>query len=125
LVSGEVVAMTILSVVFSLIAAYIAIAFILPMIRALVKEIIEDNAAVGGFMSVLVIVVYILLIKKVLEILTAEALLVVGKEGKKSALSYLTALEPGVAILDQLLPHIGWVLLGSLVAFGLRHYFKK
>ena len=94
------------------------------MVRVLVKEVIEDNAATGGFMSILVIVVYILLFKNIIKILTSETL-TAGAEGGKSALSYLSVLDPGIAILDQLLPYIGWVLLGALIAFGLRHYFKK
>lgn len=114
---------TILSIFFSIIAAYIAIAFILPMIRALVKEIIEDTTAIGGFMSVLVIVVYILLIEKIIEILVA--LPTTAEEGTRTIISYINVLEPGIKILDDLLPFIGWVLLGSLIAFGLRHYFKK
>ena len=120
----EVLVTSILSVVFSLVATYIAIVFILPMVRVLVKEVIEDNAATGGFMSILVIVVYILLFKNIIKILTSETL-TAGAEGGKSALSYLSVLDPGIAILDQLLPYIGWVLLGALIAFGLRHYFKK
>lgn len=107
-----------------MIAAYIAIAYLLPMVRALVKEIIEEPNAVMGFMSILVIVVYILLFKKIVEILTAEAL-TAGSGGGKSALSYLSVLSPGISILDTLLTYVGWVLLGALIAFGLRHYFKK
>ena len=129
-VAGDVLTTTVFSIVFSLIAAYIAIAFILPMVRALVKEIIEEPQAVGGFMSILVIVVYVLLFKKIIEVLAAipiEAPVV--EEGAEvastSILSYLGVLEPGIEILDSLLPYIGWVLLGSLIAFGLRHYFKK
>jgi len=124
LANTEVLVTSILSVVFSLVATYIAIVFILPMVRVLVKEVIEDNAATGGFMSILVIVVYILLFKNIIKILTSETL-TAGAEGGKSALSYLSVLDPGIAILDQLLPYIGWVLLGALIAFGLRHYFKK
>lgn len=120
----EVLVTSILSVVFSLVATYIAIVFILPMVRALVKEVIEDNSATSGFMSLLVIVVYILLFKNVIKVLTSESL-TAGAEGGKSTLSYLNVLDPGIAILDQLLPYIGWVLLGALIAFGLRHYFKK
>ena len=120
----EVLVTSILSIVFSLVATYIAIVFLLPMVRALVKEVIEDNAATVGFMSILVIVVYILLFKNIIKILTSETL-TAGAEGGKSALSYLSVLDPGIAILDQLLPYIGWVLLGALIAFGLRHYFKK
>lgn len=122
--STEIIVTSVLSIVFSLVATYIAIVFLLPMVRALVKEVIEDNSATGGFMSILVIVVYILLFKNVVKILTAETL-VSGGEGGKSALSYLSVLDPGIAILDQLLLYIGWVLLGALIAFGLRHYFKK
>ena len=121
--NAEIWITVILSVVFSLVAAYIAIVFILPMIRALVKEIIEDTPAINGFMSILIIVVYILLFKKILEILLT--LPQTTEEGKKAVVSYLNVLQPGVNILDQLLPFIGWVLLGGLVAFGLRHYFKK
>lgn len=120
----EVIVTTILSIVFSMIAAYIAIAYLLPMVRALVKEIIEEPNAVMGFMSILIIVVYILLFKKIVEILTSEAL-TAGSGGGKSALSYLSVLSPGIAILDTLLTYVGWVLLGALIAFGLRHYFKK
>ena len=107
---------TILSIIFSIIAAYIAITFILPMIKALVKEIIDESSAVGGFMSILVIVVYILLFKKVIEILSIE---------ENKVLSYLAVLDPGIKILDRLLPYIGWILLGALIAFGLGHYSKK
>lgn len=107
---------TSLSIVFSIIAAYIAIAFILPIVRALVKAIIEEPDAVRGFMSILVIIIYILLFKKIIEILSIE--------GNK-VLSYLVVLDPGIKMLDNLLPYISWVLLGSLIAFGLRHYFKK
>lgn len=121
MVATEILVTTILSIIFSVIAAYIAIAFILPMVRALVKEIIEESGAVAGFMSILVIVVYIILFKKVIEILTV---LPSGEEGKP-LLSYLGVLDPGIKILDQLLPYIGWVLLGALIAFGLRHYFRK
>ena len=124
MVSTEILVTSILSIVFSLIAAYISIVFLLPMVRVLVKEVIEDNAATGGFMSILVIVVYILFFKNIIKTLTSESL-TAGAEGGKSALSYLNVLNPGIAILDQLLPYIGWVLLGSLIAFGLRHYFKK
>ena len=107
---------TILSIIFSIIAAYIAITFILPMIKSLVKEIIDEPSAVGGFMSILVIVVYILLFKKVIEILSIE---------ENKVLSYLAVLDPGIKILDSLLHYIGWVLLGALIAFGLGHYLKK
>ncbi|MBI2507886.1 hypothetical protein HYV89_02935 [Candidatus Woesearchaeota archaeon] len=122
--STEIWVTSVLSIIFSVVAAYIAIAFLLPMVRALVKEVIEENNAVAGFMSILVIVIYILLFKNVIRILTSESLNA-GAEGGKSALSYLIVLDPGIAILDQLLPYIGWVLLGALIAFGLRHYFKK
>jgi len=121
--SGEVIATTILSIVFLIIAAYLAIVFILPMIRALVKEIIEDTPAVNGFMSILVMIVYILLFKKILEVLIA--LPQTAEDGSKTLVSYLAVLQPGMDVLDQLLPFIGWVLLGGLIAFGLRHYFKK
>ncbi len=122
--STEIIVTSILSIVFSVVAAYIAIAFLLPMVRVLVKEVIDENNAVAGFMSVLVIVIYILLLKNVVKILTSEPL-TASAGGEKSALSYLGILNPGIAILDQLLPYIGWVLLGALIAFGLRHYFKK
>jgi len=124
LATTEMIVTSVLSIVFSIIATYIAIAFILPMVRALVKEIIEDSAATTGFMSILVIVVYILLFKNIIKVLTSESL-TAGAEGGKPALSYLNVLDPGIAILDQLLQYIGWVLLGALIAFGLRHYFKK
>lgn len=124
MVSTEIIVTSVLSIVFSLVAAYIAIVFLLPMVRALVKEVIEENNAIAGFMSILVIVIYILLFKNVIQILTSESL-AAGAEGGKSALSYLSVLNPGIAILDQLLSYVGWVLLGALIAFGLRHYFKK
>ena len=123
MVSGEIVATAVLSIVFLLIAAYIAIAFILPMVRSFVKEIIEDTPAVNGFMSILVIVVYILVFKKILEILVAMPQ--TAEDGSRTLAGYLSVLQPGALILDQLLPFIGWVLLGGLIAFGLRHYFKK
>jgi|SRR3989338_555621 len=123
MVSGEIVATAVLSIVFLLIAAYIAIAFILPMVRSFVKEIIEDTPAVNGFMSILVIVVYILLFKKILEILVAMPQ--TAEDGSRTLAGYLGVLQPGALILDQLLPFIGWVLLGGLIAFGLKHYFKK
>src|SRR3989344_3703843 len=111
--SGEVIATTILSIVFLIIAAYLAIVFILPMIRALVKEIIEDTPAVNGFMSILVMIVYILLFKKILEVLIA--LPQTAEDGSKTLVSYLAVLQPGMDVLDQLLPFIGWVLLGGLI----------
>ena len=64
----EVLVTSILSVVFSLVATYIAIVFILPMVRVLVKEVIEDNAATGGVMSNLVIVVFFLLFLNIIKI---------------------------------------------------------
>jgi uncharacterized protein involved in cysteine biosynthesis len=126
-VATEIVVTTILKIIFSVILAYVAIAFILPMIRALVKEIIEEPSAVSGFMSLLVIVVYVFLFKEIIKILTSLPVdaPAEGVEASKPLLSYLSVLEPGIGILDQLLPYIGWVLLGSLIAFGLRHYFKK
>ncbi len=123
LATTEALVTSILSIVFSFVATYIVIVFILPMVRALVKEVIEEPAATAGFMSILVIVVYILLFKAVIKILTSESL--TASAERRSALDYLIVLNPGIAILDQLLPYIGWVLLGSLIAFGLRHYFKK
>jgi len=48
-----------------------------------------------------------------------------AEDGSKTLVSYLAVLQPGMDVLDQLLPFIGWVLLGGLIAFGLRHYFKK
>ncbi len=127
MVATEIVVTTILKIIFSVILAYVAIAFILPMIRALVKEIIEEPSAVSGFMSLLVIVVYVFLFKEIIKILTSLPVdaPAEGVEASKPLLSYLSVLEPGIGILDQLLPYIGWVLLGSLIAFGLRHYFKK
>ncbi|MAG45418.1 MAG: hypothetical protein CMH63_01445 [Nanoarchaeota archaeon] len=127
MVATEIVVTTILKIIFSVILAYVAIAFILPMIRALVKEIIEEPSAVSGFMSLLVIVVYVFLFKEIIKILTSLPVdaPAEGAEASKPLLSYLSVLEPGIGILDQLLPYVGWVLLGSLIAFGLRHYFKK
>jgi len=118
----EAIITIVISIVFSIIAAYIAIAFILPMIKALIKEVIEDNGAVAGFMSILIIVVYILLFKQIVELLSA---IPAKEEGAKGLGYYLSTLQPGITILDELLPFIGWVLLGGLIAFGLRHYFKK
>lgn len=119
--STETTITTILSIVFSIVAAYIVIAFILPMVRALVKEIFDNSPAINGFISLLVIVVYILLFKEIIEILSA----IPAKEGAKGIGSYLSVLQPGITILDRLVPLIGWVLLGSLIAFGLRRYLKK
>ena len=124
MVSGETILTSVLSVVFSIIAAYIAIVFILPIVRALVKEIIGEENAVVGFMSILVMVIYILLFENVVKILTSESL-AVSADGGKSALSYLSVLNSGIVILDKVLSYIGWVLLGILIAFGLKHYFKK
>ncbi len=118
--STETTVTTILSIVFSVAAAYIIIAFILPMVRSLVKEIFENSPAINGFISLLIVVVYIMLFKKIIEILSATPV-----EGAKGIGSYLSVLQPGIAILDQLVPLIGWILLGSLIAFGLRRYLKK
>ena len=119
--STETTVTAVLSIVFSIVASYIAIAFILPMVRMLVKEIFENSPAINGFVSLLIVVVYILLFKNIISILSA----VPAKEGAKSIGSYLAVLQPGIGILDQLIPLIGWVLLGSLIAFGLRRYLKK
>ena len=118
--STETTVTTILSIVFSVAAAYIIIAFILPMVRSLVKEIFENSPAINGFISLLIVVVYIMLFKKIIEILSATPV-----EGAKGIGSYLSVLQPGIAILDQLVPLIWWILLGSLIAFGLRRYLKK
>ena len=119
--STEIWVTSILSIAFSIVAAYIAIVFLLPMVRALVKEIFENSPAINGFVSLLIVVVYILLFKKIIEILSA----IPADEGAKNIGSYLAVLQPGIEILDQLIPLIGWVLLGSLIGFGLRRYLKK
>ena len=112
---------TILSIIFSVITAYVVIAYILPIVRALVKEIFDNSPAINGFISLLIIVVYILLFKKIIEILSS----IPAEEGAKSIGSYLAVLDPGIFILEQIIPLIGWVLLGTLIAFGLRRYMKK
>ena len=117
----EVWVTSILSIVLSIITAYIIIAYILPVVRALVKEIFDNSPAINGFIYLLVIVVYILLLKKIVEILSE----IPAEEGAKSIGSYLSVLNPGISILDQLIPLIGWILLGTLIAFGLGRYLKK
>ncbi len=116
----EVWVTSIISIVFSVIAAYLVIAFILPVVRALIKEIFDNSPAINGFISLLVIVVYIMLFKKIVEILSE-----IPAEGAKGIGYYLSVLNPGISILEQLIPLIGWVLLGTLIAFGLRRYLKK
>ena len=122
MVSFEVGLTVFLSIVFSLIVAYIAIVYILPVVRSLIRNIM-DNGPVSGFMSLLIIVVYILLVKGILGIL--KQLPQTAEDGSKNFIGYLSVLEPGMSILDSLLPYIGWVLLGVLVGFGLGNLIGK
>lgn len=119
--SNEIVVTTVLSIIFSVLAAYIAIALILPMVRAFVKEVIGEPIAVAGFMSILVIFVYILFFKMVIGILSTMP----STGTEKSIWSYLSILDPGIKILDSFLPYVNWLLLGALIAFGFRKYVKK
>ena len=122
MVSFEVGLTVFLSIVFSLIVAYIAIVYILPVVRSLIRNIM-DNGPVSGFMSLLIIVVYILLVKGILGIL--KQLPQTAEDGSKNFIGYLSVLEPGMSILDSLLPYLGWVLFGVLVGFGLGNLIGK
>ena len=74
--------------------------------------LIKDNKSLAGFMSLLIIVVYILVFSKIVNLLLEL------KENQY--ITYLNLLTPGLDILNAILPYIQYILLGALIAWGLQ-----
>jgi len=110
----NVVWIAIISIIFVIIAAYLAITKILPVVRDLLSGIV-DGRVMGAFMSLLIIVVYILVLDKVVNLLLAA---------ENQYLNYLSYITPGITVLTDLLPYLKYVLLGALIAWGLKLYKK-
>lgn len=104
----------IISIIFVIIGAYLVITKILPIIRDLLSDIV-DGRAMGAFMSLLIIIVYILVLDKVVNLLLVA---------ENQYLNYLSYITPGIDILMDILPYVMYILLGAVVAWGLKLYKK-
>ena len=104
--------LSIIGIIIVIIIAFIIISKIFPNIRILLDGLIKDNKSLAGFMSLLIIVVYILVFSKIVNLLLEL------KENQY--ITYLNLLTPGLDILNAILPYIQYILLGALIAWGLQ-----
>jgi len=104
-------AVNIISIVFVIIATYISIAVILPLVRGLLNGLVSDDRTVASLMGLLIVIVYVLVFGEIVELLVA-----IGNK----YLNYLDVLNSGLDVLNGLLGYVKWVIVGALVAFGLR-----
>ena len=106
----------IIGIILTVIIAFIIISKIFPIVRDLLDGLIKDNKSLAGFMSLLIIIVYILTFSKIVNLLLEI------KDVKY--LTYLNLITPGLDILTGILPYLQYILLGALIAWGFQTYKK-
>ncbi len=104
--------LNIVEIVLVIVFAFIIISKIFPNIRILLDGLIKDNKSLAGFMSLLIIIVYILTFSKIVNLLLEIT--------ENQYITYLNLITPGIDILNAILPYIQYILLGALIAWGLQ-----
>ncbi len=97
----------ILGIVFATVAVLVIIIKIFPRLGELADSVLNDEGIVSNLMSLLVILVYILLF------FTAVGLI---KNIDNKYLNYIGLLDPGIELLNAVLPYLKWVIFALLIA---------
>lgn len=105
----------ILGIVFSIIAALIVITKIFPKVGELASSILGNNQAVASFMSLLVILVYVLLFTGVVSLL---------KNIDNQFINYVSLLDPAVELILTVLPYIKWAVFALILGAALKQLKK-
>lgn len=106
---------TLLKVVFVIVAGHIAITKIVPLLDEFLSGFIKNEKAVDSFTSLIDIFILVLVGTKIIEFLL---------ETENPVLSYFSALQPSFELLNALFSYLQWILL-ALIAIVALKYFKS
>ncbi len=99
----EIWVLGILGAIAWIIGGFLAVRYVLPILRAGMADIIRNNKATQAFILLLTYFVYITVATGVIASLTG-----IGDR----YLSYITVVNPILALLNSLVPYIQWIIIG-------------
>jgi len=103
-------ATSILSIVFVVIGTLIVLNWVFPVLRRVLDGLSEDSPMVGrGILTLLIIYVYFIALKLIIEFLVA-----IGNP----KLSYIGLISPGVNMVLDVYDILKWVIIGLVIALA-------
>lgn len=114
MVSTSVVVVSILGSILVLVAGHFIITKVLPLLKDLLKSIIKDEKAINALLSIFIIYVAVFAIGKLIPLLVLLEFDLLTK--------FTEIINPGLALLLDVVPYLQWLVLGVIVVIGLKNY---
>jgi len=108
-------AQSLLNAVFIIIGGYVAISYLLPMLRDFFSGILKEEKSLDGLMGIINLYIIIFILAAIVTELMAI---------NNQYLNYFGILTPGLNVLVALIPYIQWLVVGVLVVLGLKNLKK-
>jgi len=110
---AEIWIVSVLKIVFIILAGHIAITKIVPLLNDFLLSFIKDRRSVNSFTSLIDIFILVTVGLKIIEI-TLEV--------ENKALTYLNILKPGFELIVSLFTYLQWILLALILVVALKAY---